>query len=65
MFMKIFRAIGLIIGIIGLKILMPKVFGAFEHTLLSFFDVVQGVFVLGGDTLHTMPAAVLFPQLPH
>lgn len=39
--MKILRAIGLAIGIIVLKVLMPEVFSAFEQALLSFFTGLQ------------------------
>jgi len=41
--MKIFRAVGLGVAIIVLKLLMPEVFKAFESSLLVFFSVLQGV----------------------
>jgi len=41
--MKIFRALGLAVGIIVLKLLMGEVFFAFEQTLLRFFGLVQTI----------------------
>ena len=41
--MKIFRALGLAVGIIVLKLLMGEVFFAFEATLLQFFKLLQTI----------------------
>jgi hypothetical protein len=42
--MKIFRALGLGIGIVVLKLLMGEVFFAFEATLLQLFSLLQTIF---------------------
>lgn len=39
--MKILRAAGFIILIIGLQLLVSEVFYGFEQTLLGFFEFVQ------------------------
>lgn len=49
--MKLWSAVGLIVLIIGLKILMSAVFSAFEETLLRFFEVVQLTLTKGQATL--------------
>ena len=41
--MKVLSAIGLGIAIVVLKTLMGPVFGAFENTLLSFFNTANAV----------------------
>lgn len=61
--MKILRAIGLGIGIIILKLLMPKVFEGFEDTLITLFRVLGDTVSYGGDALHNT-AAIGFPRVP-
>ena len=39
--MKILRAVGLVLLIIGLQLLMSEVFAGFEQTLLKFFQFTQ------------------------
>jgi len=43
--MGIFRAIGLGLGIVILKLLMPSVMSGFEGALSAFFGAVQAIFV--------------------
>ena len=39
-----FRAIGFVIVLIAFRIFMPDVFFAFEHALVSLFDLTEKVF---------------------
>ena len=39
-----FRAIGFVIVLIALRLVMPSVFHAFEHALISFFDLADTIF---------------------
>lgn len=39
-----FKAIGLVIGLIAIRLLMPEVFHAFEHAAVSFFQLVNNIF---------------------
>ena len=41
--MKIFRAVGLGVGLLILKIIMPDVFSGLEHALVKFFSVLADV----------------------
>lgn len=59
--MKILRVVGLGLAIIVLRVLEPDIFHALEHTLLSFFDILQLGFSVGKSS---MTAGVLLPQLP-
>ena len=59
--MKILRVIGLGLAIIILRFLVPDIFHALEHTLLSFFDILQ--FALSNGK-NAMSAGVFLPQLP-
>jgi hypothetical protein len=62
--MKIFRAIGLGIAIITLKLLMPETWHAFEATLVSFFGTMQKVLAI--SSVDALPANVIgLPQIPH
>ncbi|MDD5318559.1 MAG: hypothetical protein PHF79_01920 [Candidatus Pacebacteria bacterium] len=65
--MNIFRAIGLGIGLIVIRLLVPEIFSAFEHTLLSFFHLLDGVFTVSVDGITNSAgvAASLAPKLPH
>lgn len=61
--MGILRAIGLGIGIIVLKLLMPDVFEGLEDTLIAFFHVLKESLALGSDSLHNT-AGIGFPRVP-
>lgn len=39
-----FKSIGLLIGLIALRVFMPEVFHAFEHTAISFLGLMDDVF---------------------
>ncbi|MCF7865158.1 MAG: hypothetical protein K9M11_01475 [Candidatus Pacebacteria bacterium] len=39
-----FRSIGLVIGLIALRVFLPDVFHAFNHTAVSFFHLADKVF---------------------
>jgi hypothetical protein len=39
-----FKAIGLVIGLIAVRILMPDVFHAFEYASVSFFKFLAQIF---------------------
>lgn len=61
--MKIFRAIGLGIAIITLKLLVPNVWHALESTLITFFTTMQKILALApGDILQANAIGV--PQIP-
>lgn len=47
--MKIFRAIGLGLGIVVLRFLVPELWESLEQTLLTFFEVLQTVLLAGKD----------------
>lgn len=49
--MKIFRAIGLGLALIIVRIAMPEVFHALEETLLMFFNFFGTMFTFGTDML--------------
>lgn len=49
--MKVLGAIGLGLTIMILKLLMPDVFYGIEHTLVLFFDVLDGVLTKGQTAL--------------
>ncbi len=54
----------MIIAIIGLQLLMPAVFSAFEQALLTFFRVSGEILVWGSTSLHQMSAVIgpIFPR---
>ena len=61
--MGIFRAIGLALAIITLKLLVPDVWHALEGTLLTFFNTLQKVLAFTpGDILQGNVISV--PQVP-
>lgn len=67
--MGIFRAIGLGIGIIILKLLVPEVFSALQTTLVTFFDVLQSILAQAPTDFSHLPlpnaAAVRYvPEVP-
>ena len=39
-----FRAIGLVIGLIAVRVFLPDLFNAFEHAAVAFFNLVEQVF---------------------
>lgn len=62
--MKIFRAIGLGIAIITLKLLVPDIWHALEATLLTFFTTLQKA--LAFTPVNIMQGNVIgIPQMPH
>jgi hypothetical protein len=64
--MGIFKAVGLGIGLLILRIIMPDVFSGLEAALVKFFSVladVMGQFPHGGDQAAMIyPHAVPMPQ---
>jgi hypothetical protein len=67
--MKILRAIGLGIGIIVLRFLVPEIFHAITDTLLSFFSVLQHTLsAISTDALsgnvHNFINPGFYPQIP-
>lgn len=48
-----FRAIGLVIGLIAIRVLMPEVFHAFEYAAISFFNLVSKVFAYAPNEIGT------------
>ncbi len=59
--MKIFGAIGLGLGIIILRFLVPDIFHALEKTFLLFFHILQTALTLADGS---MSAGTFLPQLP-
>lgn len=39
-----FRAIGLVFGLIAIRIFLPDLFHAFEHTAVQFFGMLDQIF---------------------
>ncbi len=63
--MPLFRAIGLGIGLIVIRTLMPDVFEGLEDTLLSFFSTMTEILNVSKDSLtHGQTAIGIFPQMP-
>jgi len=65
--MKIFRVLGLALAIIILRVLMPEIFGAFEHVLLKFFTLINSVLSFVQDSFSDgsfLPAASSLPTIP-
>ncbi len=46
-----FKAIGLVIGLIAFRVFMPEVFHAFEHTAISFFSLLDQVFAYAPNSI--------------
>ncbi len=65
-----FKAIGFVIGLIAIRVLMPDVFHAFEHTLIKFFSLVNEVFAytpqsvtqMGSAGVNYIPASAPLPD---
>jgi len=53
-----FRAIGLILLLLALRLLMPMVFHGLEATLLQVFQVSQDVLTKSQDILQASPGVV-------
>lgn len=58
-----FRAIGLIMLLLAVRILMPMVFTGLEDTLVQFFGVTQNVLTKSNSVLNE--AASLSPLVTH
>jgi hypothetical protein len=64
--MKIFRAIGLVIGLIALRLLMSEVFHAVESALVSFFGALQRFAEFANPSSFTAAGfESVAPQIPH
>ena len=64
--MGVFRAIGLVIVLVVLRLLMSEVFHAFESALVSFFGAIERFAEFAGPgnlTADTFNAVA--PQIPH
>lgn len=46
-----FRAIGLVIGLIAVRVIMPEVFHAFEHAAVAFFSLVGDIFAFSPQSV--------------
>ncbi len=53
-----FRIIGLVIGLIAIRILMSDVFHAFEGAAISFFNLLQNIFTFAPNTIGTQLGGV-------
>ncbi len=53
-----FRAIGFVIGLIAVRLIMPDVFFAFEHALISLFDLAGQVFTFAPNSITSQMSAV-------
>lgn len=63
--MPMFRAIGLVIAIIAIRILVPKIFEGLEATLIAFFETVRHALALGNDAMQNgAGAAFPYPRVP-
>ncbi len=62
--LRIFRAVGIIIALITLKLLVPDVWHAGEAVLLQFLSTLQRTLAFApGDILQGNVISV--PQIPH
>lgn len=52
-----FKAIGFVIALIAIRLLMSDVYNAFEHTVISFFGLVDSVFSYAPQDVTQMYAA--------
>lgn len=55
---QMFRTIGLVIGLIAVRVLMPEVFHAFEYAAISFFNLASKVFAYAPNAIGTQPGSV-------
>jgi hypothetical protein len=63
--MPIFRAVGLAIAIIVIRLLTPRIFDGFEDTLIVFFQVLKDSLALSSEAIHnTAGSAISFPRVP-
>ena len=53
-----FRAIGLVIGLIAIRLLMPDVFHAFEYTVIQFFKLLNTVFSYAPNSIGAQAGSV-------
>jgi hypothetical protein len=53
-----FRAIGLVIGLIAIRLLMPEVFHAFEYAAISFFKLVNQIFAYAPNSIGSQAGSV-------
>lgn len=53
-----FRAIGLVIALIAVRLVMPTVFHAFEHALVSFFELTGNIFAFMPTNMATQMSAL-------
>jgi hypothetical protein len=64
--MRVFRAIGLIIMLIALRLIMSDVFHALEAALVSFFEAVQRFASFVDPSSFTASGfEALAPRIPH
>lgn len=47
-----FKAIGFVVVLIAIRLLMPSVFSAFEHALVSFFDLTSHIFAFSPNAIN-------------
>jgi hypothetical protein len=64
--MPLFRAIGLGIGLLVIRALMPEVFEGLENALVEFFSTIVDVLHLSKEALHNgqMATSVTYPHVP-
>lgn len=59
-----FKAIGFVIGLIAIRVLMPDVFHAFEHAVVSFFHLADQVFVVAPNSVTQMGSVGIVNYIP-
>jgi hypothetical protein len=59
-----FKAIGLVIGLIAVRVIMPEVFHAFEHAAVSFFGLLSEVFKVAPNSVTQMGSVGIVNYVP-
>lgn len=65
--MRFWKAIGLGIGLLVIRVLMPEVFTGIEDTLLALFSALRDALALSSKAMHTGQVAsgvMYYPQIP-
>lgn len=65
--MRFWKAIGLGIGLLVIRVMMPEVFDGIKDTLLALFKTLRDAFALSSEALNhsqTAGGIMYYPQVP-
>ncbi len=63
--MRFWKAIGLGIGLLVIRLMMPEVFDGIKSTLLALFSTIQDALAISTEVLHHgQTAALSYPHIP-